>query len=185
MVPFGLLGGVELSEGGMVVVVPGDVDWSVAGVAVDVSAGGELAEPAGDVDSCLEQADRSASEPTHNNRTLRFIRSPHYCNGTVTRGLSSESGPACRKVASGVPQAHARLPATVGDSANRGGGSEGIARIDRMYVERRCGVDRTRKLTSSRPWRRLSSSLTGPSDASCQRNPGRSYRDECEDRPYP
>ena len=52
-----------------------------------MSAGGELAEPAGEVDSCLEQADRSASEPTHNNRTLRFIRTPHYCNGTVTTGL--------------------------------------------------------------------------------------------------
>jgi hypothetical protein len=52
-----------------------------------VSAGGELDEPAGEVDSCLEQAANSASEPTHNNRTLRFIRSPHYCNGTVTRAL--------------------------------------------------------------------------------------------------
>jgi hypothetical protein len=29
----------------------------------------------------LEQADKSASEPTHNNRTLRFIRSPHYVTG--------------------------------------------------------------------------------------------------------
>jgi hypothetical protein len=32
----------------------------------------------------LEQADMSAMAPTHNNRTLRFIRSPHWCNGTVT-----------------------------------------------------------------------------------------------------
>jgi hypothetical protein len=86
MAPFGL-GGVELSEGGMVVVVPGDVDGSVAGGgAAVVSAGGEAAAPAGDVDSCLEQADNSASEPKHINRTLRFIRSPHYCNGTVTLG---------------------------------------------------------------------------------------------------
>ena len=94
MEPFGLPGAVELSAGGMVVVVPGAVDWSVAGGGVvDVSAGGELAEPAGEVDSCLEQADRSASEPTHNNRTLRFIRSPHYCNGTVTRSPRPSSGP--------------------------------------------------------------------------------------------
>lgn len=66
---------------------------------MDVSAGGELAAPAGEVDSCLEQADKSASEPTHNNRTLRFIRSPHYCNGTVT-GAPSTLGPylpECRK----------------------------------------------------------------------------------------
>ena len=84
MAPFG--GGVELSEGGMVVVVPGDADGSVAGGAAVVSAGGEAAAPAGEVDSCLEQADNSASEPTHNNRTLRFISSPHYCNGTVTTG---------------------------------------------------------------------------------------------------
>jgi len=81
-----LAGGVVLSEGGgIVVVVPGGaVDWSLAGGVVDVSAGGELADPAGEVDSCLEQADMSASAPTHNNRTLRFIRSPHYCNGTGT-----------------------------------------------------------------------------------------------------
>lgn len=60
------------------VVVPGAVDWSVEeGADVDVSAGGELAEPAGEVDSCLEQADMSVMAPTHNNRTLRFIRSPH------------------------------------------------------------------------------------------------------------
>ena len=72
----------------MVVVVPGAVDWSVDEGAVDVSAGGELAEPAGEVDSCLEQADMSARAPTHNNRTLRFIRSPH-CNVTVTKGPSS------------------------------------------------------------------------------------------------
>ena len=83
-----LLGGVVLSAGG-VAVVPGAVDWSAGGGAVVVSAGGEPAEPAGEVDSCLEQAANSASEPTHNNRTLRFIRSPHYCNGTVTRGPSS------------------------------------------------------------------------------------------------
>jgi hypothetical protein len=89
MAPFGL-GGVELSEGGIVVVAPGAADGSVAGGgAAVVSAGAELAEPAGDVDSCLEQADKSASEPTHNNRTLRFIRSPHYCNGTVTIGPTS------------------------------------------------------------------------------------------------
>lgn len=87
----------------MVVVVPGAVDWSVAeGAVVDVSAGGELAEPAGEVDSCLEQADNSASEATHNNRRLRFIRSPHNCNGTVTQGPSSTR--ARREgVASGVP----------------------------------------------------------------------------------
>jgi len=91
MAPFGF-GGVELSEGGIVVVVPGDADGSVAGGAAVVSAGGELAEPAGDVDSCLEQADKSASEPTHNNRTLRFIRSPHYCSGTVTMRPSSTVG---------------------------------------------------------------------------------------------
>jgi hypothetical protein len=92
MAPLGL-GGVELSEGGIVVVVPGAAEGSVAGGgAAVVSAGAELAEPAGDVDSCLEQADKSASEPTHNNRTLRFIRSPHYCNGTVTTRPSS-AGP--------------------------------------------------------------------------------------------
>jgi hypothetical protein len=93
MAPFGLLdGGVVLSAGGMVVVVPGEVDWSVEeGAGVDVSAG-EPAEPAGEVDSCLEQADKSASEPTHNNRTLRFIRSPHYCNGSVKGGPVS-AGP--------------------------------------------------------------------------------------------
>jgi hypothetical protein len=68
-----------VSAGGMVVVVPGDVDWSVEeGAGVEASAGGEFAEPEGEVDSCLEQADNSASEPTHNNRTLRFIDSPHY-----------------------------------------------------------------------------------------------------------
>jgi hypothetical protein len=73
MEPFGLVeGGVALS-GGMVVVVPGEVDESLEGAEVDVSLGGELAEPPGDVDCCFEQADRSASEPTHNNRTLRFI----------------------------------------------------------------------------------------------------------------
>jgi hypothetical protein len=93
-----------LSEGGMVVVAPGAVDWSVeAGADVDVSAGGELAEPPGEVDSCLEQADRSASEPTHNNRTLRFIRSPHYCNGTVTRILPARTPNAPQRVASRVP----------------------------------------------------------------------------------
>ena len=81
-----LLGGVVVSPGAAV--VPGAVDWSDAGGGeVVVSAGAELAEPAGEVDSCLEQAPNSASEPTHNNRTLRFIRSPHYCNGTVTRAL--------------------------------------------------------------------------------------------------
>ena len=70
------------------VVVPGAVDWSVEeGAVVDVSAG-ELAEPPGEVDSCFEQADNSASEVTHNNRTLRFIRSPQKCNGTVTRDPS-------------------------------------------------------------------------------------------------
>lgn len=71
-----LAGGVELSAGGMVVVLPGGVaDWSVAdGALLGVSAGGEAAEPAGDVDSCLEQAEASASAPTHNNRTLRFIK---------------------------------------------------------------------------------------------------------------
>jgi len=75
------------------VVVPGEVDWSVDDGAVDVSAGGELAEPAGEVDSCLEQADMSAMAPTHNNRTLRFIRSPHCCNGTGTQGALILSGP--------------------------------------------------------------------------------------------
>jgi hypothetical protein len=81
-----LLGGVVVSPGAAV--LPGAVDWSEAGGGeVVVSAGAELAEPAGEVDSCLEQAPNSASEPTHNNRTLRFIRSPHYCNGTVTRAL--------------------------------------------------------------------------------------------------
>jgi hypothetical protein len=105
MAPFG--GGVELSEGGMVVVVPGAVA-SGAGAAV-VSAGGELAEPAGEVDSCLEQADRSASEPTHNNRTLRFIRSPHYFNGTVTvgphrRAPSGSEGRKRRSAAKAAPR---------------------------------------------------------------------------------
>jgi hypothetical protein len=103
--PFG--GGVEPSEGGIVVVVPGAADGSVAGGgAAVVSAGAELAEPAGDVDSCLEQADKSASEPTHNNRTLRFIRSPHYCNGTVTGG-PRPLGPGLMRVASGVPATRA------------------------------------------------------------------------------
>lgn len=63
----------------MVVVVPGDVsEGDEEGAGAEVSGGGEFAEPAGEVDSCLEQADNSASEPTHNNRTLRFIDSPHY-----------------------------------------------------------------------------------------------------------
>jgi hypothetical protein len=85
-----------------VVVVPGALDWSVEeGAVVDVSAGGELAEPAGEVDSCLEQADNSASEVRHNNRALRFIRSPHNCNGSVTRGRSSTRSDS--RVASGVP----------------------------------------------------------------------------------
>ena len=73
--------------------MPGAVDWSVDDGAVDVSAGGELAEPAGDVDSCLEQADMSAMAPTHNNRTLRFIRSPHWCNGTVAKEGPNPKGP--------------------------------------------------------------------------------------------
>jgi hypothetical protein len=77
-VALGLPGGGVVSDGGMVVVVPGDADWSVEeGAGADVSAGGELAEPPGEVDSCFEQADNSASVPTHNNRTLRFIDSPH------------------------------------------------------------------------------------------------------------
>jgi hypothetical protein len=113
MAPFGF-GGVELSEGGMVVVVPGAVA-SGAGAAV-VSAGGELAEPAGEVDSCLEQADKSASEPTHNNRTLRFIRSPHYFNGTVTMG-PRPLGPDpryCRKRRSAASD-YRGVPATPGN----------------------------------------------------------------------
>jgi hypothetical protein len=57
----------------MVVVVPDEVDGSLEGAGADVSLGGELAEPPGEVDCCFEQADTSASEPTHNNRTLRFI----------------------------------------------------------------------------------------------------------------
>ena len=68
----GVAGGV-VSDGGMVVVVPGAVDGSVVEGAGVESAGGEAAEPAGEVDSCFEQADRAASAPTHNNRTLRFI----------------------------------------------------------------------------------------------------------------
>ena len=97
-----LLGGVVVSPGAAV--VPGAVDWSDAGGGeVVVSAGAELAEPAGEVDSCLEQAPNSASEPTHNNRTLRFIRSPHYCNGTVTRALPAwTQRRGSRKTRSGV-----------------------------------------------------------------------------------
>jgi hypothetical protein len=88
----------------MVVVVPGAVDWSVEeGAVVDVSAGGELAEPPGEVDSCFEQADNSASEATDNNRTLRFIRSPQKCNGTVTRDPSTMRSRLEGSVASGVP----------------------------------------------------------------------------------
>jgi len=39
-------------DGGMELVVPGGVVWSLGGVVdgVDVSLGGELAEPPGDVD---------------------------------------------------------------------------------------------------------------------------------------
>jgi len=81
-----------------------------------VSTGGEAVEPAGEVDSCLEQADNSASEPTHNNRTLRFIRSPHYCNGTVTTGPDPHWTLPVR-VASGVPPALARLAAKAGTAA--------------------------------------------------------------------
>ncbi len=76
--PLGLVpaGGV-VSAGGMVLFVPGAVDWSVEEGAVEVSAGGgELAAPPGEADSCFEQAERSASKPEHNNRTLRFIGSP-------------------------------------------------------------------------------------------------------------
>ena len=72
------------SEGGGVeLVVPGGVVVSLGGVeeGVDVSLGGELAAPPGDVDCCFEQADMSASALTHNNRTLRFIGSPHCVNG--------------------------------------------------------------------------------------------------------
>ncbi|HEY0342155.1 MAG TPA: hypothetical protein VGC34_15215 [Steroidobacteraceae bacterium] len=94
MAPLG--GGVELSAGGAA--------GSAGGGAAEVSAGGELAEPAGEVDSCLEQADRSASEPTHNNRTLRFIRSPHYCNGIVT-GATSTLALTPHTLASDVPRA--------------------------------------------------------------------------------
>lgn len=110
MEPLG--GGVELSDGGMVVVVPGAADVSAGGAVVEVSAGGELAEPPGEVDSCLEQADNSASEPTHNNRTLRFIRSPH-CNGTVTMGPSFPDPllPWCRKWRSATAH-YRRVPAT-------------------------------------------------------------------------
>jgi hypothetical protein len=75
---------VVASEGGGVeLVVPGGVVVSLGGVeeGVDVSLGGELAEPPGDVDCCFEQADMSASALTHNNRTLRFIGSPHCVNG--------------------------------------------------------------------------------------------------------
>jgi len=88
-------------------VVPGAVDWSVDEGAVDVSAGGELAEPAGDVDSCLEQADMSARALTHNNRTLRFIKSPLCCNGTVTQRALILRGPGTRysrKRRSGQPR---------------------------------------------------------------------------------
>jgi len=81
-------GGVVLSAGGVVLEPAGGVVSVEAGGggAVEVSAGGELAEPAGDVDSCLEQAAISASALTHNNRTLRFIKSPHWCNETVLAG---------------------------------------------------------------------------------------------------
>jgi hypothetical protein len=80
MEPFGLDGwsdagggGGAPESGGMVVVVPGAVDESLEGAGVEVSLGGEVAEPPGEVDCCFEHAPRSASEPTHNNRTLRFI----------------------------------------------------------------------------------------------------------------
>jgi hypothetical protein len=74
------LDGEVVSEGDVLDVPAGGVVWSVdeGGADVEVSAGGELAEPAGDVDSCLEQAAISASALTHNNRTLRFIKSPHW-----------------------------------------------------------------------------------------------------------
>jgi hypothetical protein len=77
----GLDGGV-VSEGDVLDVPAGGVvSVDAGGADVEVSAGGELAEPAGDVDSCLEQAAISASELTHNNRTLRFIKSPHCITG--------------------------------------------------------------------------------------------------------
>ncbi|MDB6088482.1 MAG: hypothetical protein JWN85_1266 [Gammaproteobacteria bacterium] len=58
---------------GLVVVDPGEVDVSLEGAVVELSLGGELAVPPGEVDCCFEQADMSAREATHNNRTLRFI----------------------------------------------------------------------------------------------------------------
>jgi hypothetical protein len=76
MAPFGLgpsaAGGGVLESGGRVVVVPGEAVESLAGAAVELSAG-EFAAPPGEVDSCFEQAPRSASEPTHINTTLRFM----------------------------------------------------------------------------------------------------------------
>ena len=98
-----LEGGVVESGGG--VVVPGEVDWSVElGAGVDWSAGGggELAAPPGEADSCLEQADMSASAPTHNNRTLRFIFHLTGCNGTVAGpGVRGPTQPDSRKRRSG------------------------------------------------------------------------------------
>ena len=102
--PFGAAPGLVWSAGGIVVVVPGGGVCSFAGggADVEVSAGGELADPAGDVDSCFEQADMKASAPTHNNRTLRFIKSPH-CKIPVTPSPASARGATLGTVASGVP----------------------------------------------------------------------------------
>jgi hypothetical protein len=112
-----------------------------------VSAGGEFAEPAGEVDSCLEQAANSASEPTHNNRTLRFIRSPHYCNGTVTGGPSSvdptqggESQVAfrCRCIASRVSHYCPATPMLGACSAGSWGAREPHPGILRVSLKEPC-----------------------------------------------
>lgn len=87
----------ESGGGGVVVPLPdesagGVVDgllWSEGGALEDIefdeSAGGDAGAVAvesvlgelGDVDCCLEQAETTARALRHNNRALRFIKSPH------------------------------------------------------------------------------------------------------------
>jgi hypothetical protein len=65
-------GGVVVESGGVVVPAGGGVELSAGGgvVVEDWSLGGALD---GDVDCCLEQADRATSAPRHRISKLRFI----------------------------------------------------------------------------------------------------------------
>jgi hypothetical protein len=71
----GLLDGLLWSEGGALDCMEFEESAGGEEGAVEVeSVLGEL----GDVDCCLEQAETTARALRHNNRALRFIKSPHY-----------------------------------------------------------------------------------------------------------